>query len=122
MITNPCHMSEITFEKLPMIVSQLRDEIVNLKKFLIEKKWDQDQDSVHWLNLTELCEYLPDKPSKATVYSWIHNRSIPHHKGPKKLRFLRAEIDTWLKEGKKNIISGPEIPPESYLKIKNKMK
>ncbi len=53
-----------------------------------------------WFNLDELCYYLPDKPKKATVYSWISCNSIPVHKGSKKLRFLRSEIDNWLKQGR----------------------
>lgn len=115
-------MSEITFENLPTVVSQLRDEIVNLKKILIEKNSYQDQESAMWFNLSELCEYLPDKPSKATVYSWVQNRTIPFKKGSKKLRFLKSDIDTWLKDGMEAIISGPEIPPENYLKIKKQIR
>jgi predicted DNA-binding transcriptional regulator AlpA len=53
------------------------------------------------VDLNELCNYLPDKPAKATVYGWIHASLIPCHKGQKKLRFRKSEIDTWLLEGRK---------------------
>lgn len=57
-------------------------------------------DAERWLNLQELCDYLPDKPAKPTVYAWVNQGIIPYHKGGKKLRFLKSEIDTWLKNGK----------------------
>ena len=62
---------------------------------------DQPTETDRWLNLTELCTYHPDKPQKPTVYGWVNAKIIPVHKGGKKLRFLKSEIDTWLKKGKK---------------------
>lgn len=114
--------NELTYNDLPKALSEVLCEVAFIKKFLVENKIDQGQGSDCWLNLTELCEYLPDKPSKATVYSWIHNRTIPFHKGPKKLRFLQSEIDAWMKEGRKNSSLGPAIPPENYLKPNKKLK
>ncbi len=54
-----------------------------------------------WMNINDLCEYHPDKPSKNTVYAWVAKRKIPFHKpaGAKKLRFLREEVDQWLLKG-----------------------
>ena len=49
-----------------------------------------------WMDINELCQYHPDKPTKATVYGWVNARTIPVHKGGKKLRFLVSEIDEWL--------------------------
>ena len=49
-----------------------------------------------WMDINELCQYHPDKPTKATVYGWVNARAIPVHKGGKKLRFLVSEIDDWL--------------------------
>ena len=54
-----------------------------------------------WFNLDELVAYLPDRPAKATVYGWVHTSVIPYHKGAKKLRFLKSEIDKWMNEGRK---------------------
>jgi predicted DNA-binding transcriptional regulator AlpA len=55
-----------------------------------------------WLSLKELCEYHPDKPSEATVYFWVRTKTIPFHKneGQKRLRFLKSEIDDFIKSGK----------------------
>jgi predicted DNA-binding transcriptional regulator AlpA len=62
---------------------------------------NQQEQSEHikndrWLDINELCQYHPDKPTKATVYGWVNARTIPVHKGGKKLRFLVSEIDDWL--------------------------
>lgn len=48
------------------------------------------------MDLEELCAYLPDKPSKQTVYGWVCRRHIPYHKKTKKLAFLKSEIDEWV--------------------------
>jgi len=70
----------------------------SVKKVLAElKELKQEETPDKWMNLNELCNYLPDRPSKPTVYSWVNQKNIPVHKGGKKLRFLKSEIDIWLK-------------------------
>ena len=71
-----------------------------------------------WMNLHELCEYLPDKPKKATVYGWVSNGLIPVHKGRKKLRFLKSEIDNWIKQGRKKTLAETASEADQYLKSK----
>ena len=58
-------------------------------------------DPERWMSLQELCEYLPDHPKPQTVYSWVSNKLIPVNKGSKHLRFLKSEIDQWLKSGRR---------------------
>ena len=48
------------------------------------------------LSLSELCEYLPQKPKPATVYQWTAAGTIPFRKTGKHLCFLKSEIDQWL--------------------------
>lgn len=71
-----------------------------------------------WFDLNELCNYHPDKPSKPTVYGWVNAGIIPVHKGGKKLRFLKSEIDSWLKQGRKKTFSEIACEAENYLKTK----
>jgi len=78
----------------------------------------QQPDTDRWLNLTELCEYLPDKPVKPTVYGWVHHRVIPCHRKGKKLYFLKSEIDTWLKAGRKKTYAETANEAEQYLLTK----
>jgi len=47
------------------------------------------------LTIEELREYLPDKPTKSTVYRWTCENKIPYKKFGKKLFFDQSEIDTW---------------------------
>jgi excisionase family DNA binding protein len=106
-----------SFNDLPQIATEIYKEVVNCKQLLLEIKSGSNADTDQWFDLTGVCEFLSDKPSKATIYSMVHERTIPFHKGPKKLRFLKSEIEAWLKNDKKPL-PGPDIPPESYLKIK----
>ena len=71
-----------------------------------------------WFDLNELCIYHPDKPSKPTVYGWVNTGTIPVHKGGKKLRFLKSEIDNWLKQGRKKTFAETAKEAEIYLKKK----
>ncbi|MFT4153699.1 helix-turn-helix domain-containing protein [Parafilimonas sp.] len=71
-----------------------------------------------WLNLTEFCQYHPDKPAKATVYGWVNAKLIPAHKSGKKLRFLKSEIDAWLMSGKKKTFAESAADVDTYLKKK----
>ena len=71
-----------------------------------------------WFDLNELCIYHPDKPSKPTVYFWVNAGTIPVHKGGKKLRFLKSEIDAWLLQGRKKTLAETAGEAEAYLKKK----
>ena len=94
-------MNDILFTPLRLV--ELEKLIENSVRKVLEK--DQNENKVtgnEWLNLTELCEYLPDKPSKATIYGWVHFKKIPYYKKGKALFFKKSEIDRWLQEGSKN--------------------
>ena len=82
---------QITPEELQVLIEK------SVKKVLTElKELKQEETSDRWMNLNELCEYMPDRPSKATVYGWVNLGKIPVHKGGKKLRCLKSEIDNWM--------------------------
>jgi excisionase family DNA binding protein len=111
-------MENLTLETLPKAFTALSQEVNEIKKLLIEKQGQQQDIQDLWFDLNELCNYLPDKPAKATVYGWVHSENIPCHKGGKKLRFLKSEIDAWLKQGRKKTQS--EIAEEAKQYVKNK--
>lgn len=50
------------------------------------------------VKIEELARYL-DTPV-ATLYTWTHQRKIPHVKMGRSLRFDLAEIDLWVNERK----------------------
>lgn len=78
--------------------------------------------SDQWFDLTELQNYLPDKPAKPTVYEWVGKRIIPYHRRGKKLYFLKSEIDTWLKDGKRKTAKEISDDANAYLIKTNKTK
>lgn len=97
-------MKNLTPETLPKAFTFLTTEVSEIKRMLLEKSNEQPADPDRWFDLNELCNYLPDKPAKATVYRWVHLCAIPHYKGAKKLRFLKSEIDLWLKTGSRKTV------------------
>ena len=79
---------------------------------------EQPTETDRWFDLNELCIYHPDKPSKPTVYGWVNAGTIPVHKGGKKLRFLKSEIDIFLKQGRKKTLAETASEADTYLKKK----
>jgi excisionase family DNA binding protein len=114
------HADLLTFDKLPLAITTLTQEVKEVKALLLERPaMQQDNAADCWLSLTELCNYHPDKPKKHTVYLWVHTRKIPVHKSGKKLRFLKSEIDLWLKQGKKKTFEEIQSEAEQH-SAKNK--
>lgn len=108
----------LTLETLPKAFTHLTNEVSEIKRLLLEKSNEQRTDPDRWFNLNELCIYHPDKPSKPTVYGWVNAGIIPVHKGGKKLRFLKSEIDNWLKQGRKKTLAETASEADTYLKKK----
>jgi excisionase family DNA binding protein len=108
----------LTLETLPKAFTLLVKEVSEIKQLLLEKSIEQQTQTETWFDLKELCYYLPDKPSKNTVYGWVHSRKIPFHKGEKKLRFLKSEIDEFLLQGKNKTLLELNNEAELYLKTK----
>ena len=82
---------------------------INELEDLIEDSMTNKKMEMKWLNIDDLCEYLPDKPAKQTVYGWVCKKKIPYHKKGKKLQFLKSEIDRWL--------LSDEAPPEQQPEV-----
>lgn len=86
-----------------LLISSISDRISrNILNEILQDKYQHEHDI--WFNVDELRRYHPDKPSKQTVYLWVRENLIPFHKSGKKLRFLKSEIDAWLrKDGRKTL-------------------
>ncbi|NQY28291.1 MAG: helix-turn-helix domain-containing protein [Flavobacteriaceae bacterium] len=101
----------------------LDERLSNIENLLLDikhnptPKYEAQQDSL-WLDLNELIEYDPEKRSKPTFYGYVHEGTIPYHKRGKKLIFLKAEIDEWLKLGR--VKTNSEIEEESNNYLANK--
>ena len=112
----------LTLETLPKAFTQLTNEVSEIKRLLLEKSNEQPTEADRWFDLSELCIYHPDKPSKFTVYGWVNASSIPvhkgGHKGGKRLRFLKSEIDNYLKQGRKKTLTEIASEADTYLLTK----
>ena len=109
----------ITFEDLPKAMTwmmnklnELTSKVDSINNQSVQPQTDQ------WMNLKELCEYLPNHPAEQTVYGWTSCHQIPFHKRGKRIMFLKSEIDTWLHDGK--IKSQKELEAEAALFLKSK--
>lgn len=110
-------MQQVSFNDLPEAVAGISDRLARIETLLTQRK-PRTEPKNKWFDLPELCDYLPSKPAKQTVYQWVNERKIPHHKTGKKLRFLKSEIDTWLLAGKRKTVSEIESEAATYLATK----
>lgn len=108
----------LTLETLPKAFKHLTIEVSEIKRLLLDKSNELPTEIDRWFDLNELCIYHPDKPSKPTVYGWVNAGIIPVHKGGKKLRFLKSEIDNWLRQGRKKTLGETGKEADTYLKKK----
>ena len=92
--------TEISHNNMPQALAYLIGKVDGLETLLSVQTRGNTEPADRWFNLKELCEYLPDRPARQTVYGWISQRAIPHYKKGKKLQFLKSEIDEWLKTDK----------------------
>ena len=105
----------LSIRNIDDLINDVANKVVEKIELWNIKPQTQLTETDQWLNLPKLCEYLPDKPAKATVYGYVSANKIPCHKGAKKLRFLKSEIDNWLKQGRKKTISEIEAEATRYL-------
>jgi excisionase family DNA binding protein len=107
-------ITQITAPELETLIEN------SIKKVLSTQQAEQPTETDRWFDLKELCIYHPDKPSKPTVYGWVNAGTIPVHKGGKKLRFLKSEIDIFLKQGRKKTLLETANEAQNYIESKRK--
>ena len=116
---NDMEDKNIRFEDLPKAMSWMMDKLNKLdSKIDGLNNIPQVRPADQWMNLKELCEYLPSHPAEQTVYGWTSCHQIPFHKRGKRIMFLKSEIDAWLHEGKRK--SQKELAEEAAQFIKSK--
>lgn len=99
-------------------VSQFLPLLEEIKSLILTKSGPSKDDT--WFTLNGICNYHPDGPSKQTVYGWVSKRTIPFYKDGKNLRFLKSEIDEWLKRGKVKTSKDIENEVEQSIQLKRK--
>ena len=105
---------QISFNEMPQALAFLINKVEKIETLLSAEPAAQPEGD-KWFNIADLCTYHPDHPAKPTVYAWIGQRSIPYHKKGKKLMFLKSEIDTWLKEGRRKTAAEIQAEAENFV-------
>lgn len=118
-------MSEtnLKFDDLPKALAWIIDKLKDLEHKvdgLVPRTKEAPPDE--WLNLRELCDYLPSHPAFQTVYGWTSCHQIPYHKKGKRIMFLKSEIDDWLHSGKMKSQRELEQEASNFIQIKKKSK
>jgi len=108
--------SENPFEKLSQQISILQKTVDALTEN--SKQTIDNVETNVWLTLDDLCQYLPDKPAKSTLYLKLSKGELPGHKTGKKWYFYKNDIDVYLKTGKVKTTSDIEVDVENYLSKK----
>ena len=114
-------MSEknITFEDLPKAMSWMMDKLNELdSKIDSLNNPSPNVPTEQWMNLKELCDYIPSHPAEQTEYASTTSHLIPFHKRGKRIMFLKSEIDAWLRDGK--VKSEKDLENEAARFIKSK--
>ena len=80
-----------SFEEMPNALSYLIKTVEELQSTVKALQHKQASDSPKWMDIDELCAYLPSHPAKQTVYGWVSAKQINKvHKTQDKL-MLEAE-------------------------------
>lgn len=93
----------LTFNDLPEVVAQLRDEVMSLKSLLAEQRSVNNAKTVDThvpMSVDEAAEYLGIP--KGTLYMKLSEGTIPATKPGKRYCLYRDELDKWLETARKN--------------------
>lgn len=86
----------MTFDRMPEAVSKLLKETNEIKAMLQSIADREGRPEKQWMSVEDLIAYLPGKPARQTIYTWVWKKCIPYHKAGAKLQFLKSEIDAWI--------------------------
>ena len=97
--------SELTFNDLPQVVAELRDEVSGMKALLLnlQNRPTQQRENRHRPVTPEQVAEYTNIPL-ATIYQKLANREIPGSKPGKRWVIYLDEIDKWLEANRKNPI------------------
>ena len=97
--------NELTFNDLPQVVPELRDEVSGMKALLqnLQNRPTKQRENRHRPVTPEQVAEYTNIPL-ATIYQKLANREIPGSKPGKRWVIYLDEIDKWLEANRKNPI------------------
>lgn len=108
---------EITFENLPKAVTQLTNDVREIKRLLLEKSNEPQPEADELLTVQDAAKFL--SLSVPTIYGLISKGELPVMKRSKRCYFSKVELLNYLKQGRKKTLAETASEAEQYCKTKN---
>ena len=98
---------ELTFNDLPHVVAQLRDEVMGLRALLLKQQEENRNNQVREnrhkpMTVEEAAEYT--RIPIGTLYMKLGDGTIPATKPGKRYVLYQDELDKWLEANRKNAV------------------
>ena len=99
--------NEITFNDLPQVVAQLRDEVMGMRALLLKQQEENRKHQVREdrhkpMTVEEAAEYT--RIPLGTLYMKLGDGTIPATKPDKRYVLYQDELDKWLEANRKNAV------------------
>ena len=98
--------NELTFNDLPMVVAELRDEVVGMKVALQDLQKGQNKQNMErvrrTMNVEEAADYL--RMPINTLYMKLQKGEVPGSKPGKRWVLFNDELDKWLEVKRRNAV------------------
>ena len=98
--------NDLTFNDLPMVVAELRDEVVGMKVALLDLQKGQTKQNMErvrrTMNVEEAADYL--RMPVNTLYMKLQKGEVPGSKPGKRWVLFNDELDKWLEVKRKNAV------------------
>ena len=112
-------MEQLTFENLPRAVTNLTNEVSEIKRLLISQSTIRTKEqSDKFLSVHEAAEFL--NLTVPTVYSMVSRGVLPVMKRSKRLYFSRCELSDYLKQGRRKTMAEIASEAETYTSKKER--
>ena len=98
--------NDLTFNDLPMVVAELRDEVVGMKVALLDLQKGQTKQNMErvrrTMNVEEAADYL--RMPVNTLYMKLQKGEVPGSKPGKRWVLFNYELDKWLEVKRRNAV------------------
>ena len=98
--------NDLTFNDLPMVVAELRDEVVGMKVALLDLQKGQKKQNMErvrrTMNVEEAADYL--RMPVNTLYMKLQKGEVPGSKPGKRWVLFNDELDKWLEVKRRNAV------------------
>ena len=98
--------NNLTFNDLPMVVAELRDEVVGMKVALLDLQKGQNKQNMERVRRTMNVEEAADnlRMPVNTLYMKLQKGEVPGSKPGKRWVLFNDELDKWLEVKRRNTV------------------